>query len=138
MSDTQKYPFLTCDEMADLGMAVPEMLEALEDGIGPEAVWQLTRMFGGCVVYIPKKIGEAQSVLERKIGLQITKWLFDRYSFGAIQIPTGPQSASALKMAAFRNAFQSGKSHAQIAKEFGCHTRTVERAKRALTNAGFL
>lgn len=138
MSDELKYPFLTCDEMADLGMSVPEMLEALEEEIGPEAVWKLTGMFGGCKVHIPKKLGDGQSVLERKVGLQITQWLFDRYGYGVFQIPTGPQSASALKMAAFRAAFASGKSHTQIAKEFGCHTRSVERAKRSLTDAGFL
>ena len=46
MTDTQAKPnLLTCDEMIDLGMNVPKMLEGLEDledHLGPEAVWKLT------------------------------------------------------------------------------------------------
>ena len=49
MTDTKSPPppLLTSDEMIDLGMTVSEMLEELEDSLGPTAVWKLTGPYGG-------------------------------------------------------------------------------------------
>ena len=139
MTDTSPHTnLLTCDEMIDLGMKVPEMLEELEDSLGPDAVWKLTGLYGGTEAHIPQAHRMAQSVVAQQLGDEITHWLLKTYGAGRIQIPLGPHSGRALKMAAFRAALLSHQSHRTIAKSLGCHTRTVERAKRELVMAGFL
>ena len=124
--------------MIDLGMNVPEMLEELEDSIGPEAVWKLTGLYGGTEAHIPHPHRMAQSLVAQQLGDQITHWLYKTYGAGRINIPMGPQSSRAVKMAAFRVALLSGQSQRIIAQSLGCSIRTVERAKRELVDAGFL
>ena len=139
MTDTHPQTnLLTCDEMIDLGMNVPEMLEELEDSIGPEAVWKLTGLYGGTEAHIPHKHRMTQSLVAQQLGDPITHWLYNTYGAGRLQIPLGPHSNRALKMAAFRAALLSRQSHRTIAKSLGCHTRPVERAKRELVTAGFI
>ena len=137
MTDTQTN-LLTCDEMIDLGMNVPEMLEDLEDHLGPEAVWKLTSLFGGIEAYIPHPHKKAQSLAAQQLGDPITDWIYKTYGAGRIKIPMGPHTSRALKMAAFRVALLSGQSQRIIAQSLGCSIRTVERAKRELVDAGFL
>jgi len=124
--------------MIDLGMTVPEILEELEDSLGPDTVWTLTRLFGGTEINIPHEHSLARSILTEKLGDQVTHWLFNTYGPGRIQIPLGPHSSRALKMAAFRAALLDRQTHRKIAQSQGCHIRTVERAKRELVTAGFL
>ena len=139
MTDTQTKPnLLTCDEMIDLGMNVSEMLEDLEDHLGPEAVWKLTGLYGGVEAYIPHPHKKAQSLTAQQLGDPITDWIYKTYGAGRINIPLGPQSSRAVKMAAFRVALLSGQSQRIIAQSLGCSIRTVERAKRELVDAGFL
>ena len=136
-TQTQTH-LLTCDEMADLGMAVPEILENLEDSLGPQAVWKLTGLLGGRIAYIPHDHGLARSIVTELIGDQIVKWLLNTYGPGPLQIPLGPHTSRAKKMAAFRAAFINCQTHRKIAEFVGCHVRTVERAKQQLMTAGFL
>ncbi|MVO18267.1 helix-turn-helix domain-containing protein [Parasedimentitalea huanghaiensis] len=124
--------------MIDLGMTVPEILEELEDSLGPDAVWKLTGLFGGTETHIPHQHSLARSILTEQLGDQITHWLYETYGPGRIQIPLGPHSSRARKMAAFRAALLSRQPHRKIARSLGCHVRTVERAKRELVTAGFL
>ena len=139
MTDTPPQTnLLTCDEMIDLGMNVPEMLEELEDSIGPVAVWKLTGLYGGTEAHIPQANRMAQSLVAQQLGDQITDGLLKTYGAGRVQIPLGPHSGRALKMAAFRAALRSHQSHRTIAQSLACHIRTVERAKRELVTAGFL
>ena len=140
MTDTKSPPppLLTCDEMIDLGMTVSEMLEELEDSLGPAAVWKLTGLYGGTETHIPHKRSLKHSIVTEQLGEEITRWLIETYGPGRIQIPLGPRSSQALKMAAFRAALLTRQPHRKIAQSLGCHVRTVERAKRALVTAGFL
>jgi len=139
MLDTHSPPpLLTCDEMNDLGMNVPEILEELEDSLGPDAVWKLTGLFGGTETNISHQHSLARSILTEQLGDQISHWLFKTYGPGRIQIPLGPHSSRALKMAAFRAALLTRQPHRKIARSLGCHVRTVERAKRELVAAGFI
>ncbi|NRB18908.1 MAG: hypothetical protein HRU33_15435 [Rhodobacteraceae bacterium] len=124
--------------MIDLGMIVPEIMEELEDSLGPDAVWKLMGLFGDTETTIPHQHRLARSVKTEQLGDQITRWLFKTYGPGRIQIPLGPHSSRARKMAAFRAAFLKRQPHRKIAQSLGCHVRTVERAKRELVTAGFL
>ncbi len=129
---------LTCDEMLTLDMPVSELLEALEDDLGPEAVWKLTGTYGGCVMHLPKPEMLHRSIVVERLGGKITSWLCNRLGHGKAQIPMGPHSRSAKNMAAFRTAFLKNKSRPQIAREMNCHARTVERMAARLRDAGFL
>ncbi|MBF9050532.1 hypothetical protein GTA62_15275 [Roseobacter sp. HKCCD9010] len=129
---------LSCDEMLTLDMRVSELLEALEDDLGPEAVWKLTGTYGGCVLHLPKRNAMQRSVVFERLGETIFTWLHNRLGHGTTQIPMGPHSRSARNMAAFRAAFLKNKSHPQIARELNCHARTVERVAARLRDAGFL
>ena len=124
--------------MLTLNMPVSELLEALEDDLGPDAVWKLTSTYGGCVLHLPKREAMPRSVVVERLGEKIVTWLYNRLGHGKTQIPMGPHSRSARNMAAFRAAFLKNKSRPQIAREMNCHARTVERMAARLRDAGFL
>ncbi len=130
--------FLTCDEMLTLGMCAGELLDALEEDLGPEAVWKLASAYGGRIVYVPKRRAIRRSIATERLGSEIVTWLFDRLGYGNTQIPMGSHSRTARNMAAFRTAFLQNKSHAQVAQEMNCCTRTVERMAARLRDAGFI
>ena len=139
MSNTSETTqLLSCDEMLSLGMNVSDFLEALEDDLGPEAVWKLTEAFGGRALCIPKRETMHRTTAAEKLGTEITAWLLDRLGPGATQIPLGPCARKAKNIAAFRAAFLAGKPRPQIAEEMNCHMRTVERMAARLRNAGFI
>lgn len=129
---------LTCDEMLTLDMPVSELLEALEDDLGPEAVWKLTATYGGCALYLPKPDAIQRSIVSERLGEKITSWLCNQLGHGHTKIPMGPHSRSARNIAAFRAAFLKNKSRPQVAREMNCDTRTVERMAARLRDAGFL
>ena len=53
--------------MLTLGMPVSEFLEALEDDLGPEAVWELTGAYGGRVLHMPKREWMKRSIVAEKL-----------------------------------------------------------------------
>ena len=138
MSNVVENRLFTVSEMVRLGLHVPEMLRDLEKALGVEAVWTLTGACDGCECGIPQKSRMSRSVVTRRLGKEIVTWLFETYNYGNIVIPMGAHGSRALRLSTFLTALEAGKSHSQIAKENGCHTRTVERIKRRLLDAGFL
>jgi hypothetical protein len=122
MTDTPTQTLLlNSHEMIDLQLKVPEMLE---DSLSADAVRKLTGLCGGTATHIPQTLRMALSVVAQQLSDPITQWLNKTYGAGQIQIPIGPHSCRAIKMAAFLAAL-------------GCHVRTDERAKRELVTAGF-
>ncbi len=139
MSKTSEHThLLNCAEMERMGLHVPEMLRDLEKALGPQAVWKLTGVYGGSQFYIPQKSNIDRSVANQRLGADCIRWLFDKYDHGLITIPMGPHASGPLLLKALRTALAAGKPLGQIAKDHGCHIRTVDRAKRKLRDAGFL
>lgn len=91
--------------MLTLGMPVGELLEALEDDLGAEAVWKLTGAYGGRCLHIPQSGTAQRSVVIDRVGEEIAAWLYNRLGHGGTLIPMGPHSRSARNIAAFRTAF---------------------------------
>lgn len=135
--EAPELDLLTCDEMLDLGMHVSEILEALEDDLGPDAVWTLTRAFGGSEVQVPSPERLAKSTLARRIGLPIARWLASRHC-GRFIVPQGPQGTSARALAQARRLVTEGASTCQIATRLKCNERTARRYKAKLRQAGYL
>lgn len=140
MSNTPKHPaLLTCDEMLTLGMPVHELLEDLEDDLGPEAVWKLTGHYGGTSIHLAEtERARRNSVAAEQVGAEILDWLFARYGHGSLRIPLGPHSRAARILATARAENLKGRSNTQVAKTLGCCARTAERARARLVQAGFL
>ncbi|EBA16389.1 hypothetical protein RSK20926_21729 [Roseobacter sp. SK209-2-6] len=133
MADTKSPPptLLTCDEMIDLGMTVSEMLEELEDSLGPAAVWNLTGLYGGTETHIPHERSLKHSIVTEQLGEKITRWLVDTYGPGRIQIPLGTQSSQARKMAA-NGGLPGCASHPPAASE----NRPIPGMSRSHRRAG--
>lgn len=138
MDSAAQHPLFTNSETKTYtGKPVPEMRSWLERDLGMNAVWRLTRAFGGRHIHLPRP-SRRKSVLDEPLGRDLVAWLYQQYGSGDLLIPMGPCAPKLRDAVHVLHLRREGMSTAQIAKTLQCHVRNVGRITSQLTRVGFL
>lgn len=102
------------------------LLREVAEAAGVTAALRLAHVFGGTKVYIPHRIPPGHPLAEAA-GAAAAQYLSDSYAGELVLIPLGTDADSAAKRRTIRERLAADVPQQRIAREVGCHIRTVER-----------
>lgn len=111
--------------------SLPGALAEIARATSLKAALQLARDFGGTHVWIPEH-PTPDTRLARCVGLSAARKISQVLGRGSLLVPLGPLSHGARKHAAIARELGKGKSASQVARDQGCHLRTVRRHRRRI------
>ena len=117
--------------MTDPIDSLPGVLAEVARATSLKVALQLASEFGGTNVWIPKH-PTAETQLARCVGVAAAERISKVMGHGWLLVPLGPLSQCARKHAAIARALRSGQSNSQVARDKGCHIRTVKRHRSRL------
>jgi len=113
---------------------LPELLQRVADVAGAVVAYKFAEAFGGTKIYLPATVQE-DSKLARAVGAAAAEKIVKEVGSGHILVPLGPHATHTRVRRAIRQQLKAGLSTARVARQLGCHERTVERVRRDLREA---
>lgn len=118
-----------------------DVFQEIADVIGVDKTRRLVELFGGVVVYIPKKPGPGHWLVEaigQEDAHKLGKAMTVANTGVRILIPTGHGQEVSIRRAAIEKLLLSGYTVPQVALRMKIHARTVFRHRQRLVKAGKL
>lgn len=106
----------------------PGVLSVVADALGEDKARVLAKAFGGRRLYVPRKI-QAAHPIALALGHPAAEDLLGLFAGKTIDVPLGPESASARNAAAILDMAARGARTHEIADALSICARTVQRVK---------
>jgi hypothetical protein len=106
---------------------LPGVLNLIAEKLGEEVAVTLAEQKGGVEAYVPATVTE-DCELAQVVGFENAQRLKDLLGVGQFIVPLGNIGGTGARNERCRQLYAQGLTHAAIAREVGCHVRTVERA----------
>lgn len=107
---------------------LPHLLRELADAFGMDVALAFARRFGGGTLHIPRE-AKPEHAIARAAGIEVLRFLVDRYASDRVVVPLGPTSLMRVQMRRADELIAKGASLLEVARETGLHVRTVSRIK---------
>jgi hypothetical protein len=113
--------------------APDDLIGFVAQRLGQKTADLIQHEFGGRAIYLGVE-PEDHHVLPKLIGVENAKIIALEFGSGMVDIPLGPSS----RRARIEQACLDGQTITNIAREFGCCTRTVSKTRARLRRQGRL
>ena len=109
----------------------------VDEQFGPSVALDIQAHFGGAMLYIPRH-PQPRHKLCRVIGVERVATIVGLFGDGVVEISLGQTGAAAIRRARMARLCPAGRSASQVARELGCTTRAVFKARARLRGEGRL
>lgn len=117
---------MTVPAAEDRWPELPGALGQVAEAAGLDAALALAEAHGGTTIHIPE-IPRRNSVLVKAIGPRAADAVIRALGPGRLLVPLGPTGGWRRTRRTIGRLLDAGHSHQAIARQVGCHVRTVER-----------